>query len=367
VVRTEIVTDEQRFASLAPAWNRLAELNGSPLLCHEWFFAAWQALHGADELSLFLVWDGPDLQAIAPLVRVTERRTRRLELIGVARLNEPCDFLFAGNDSLRQLLVAINRVGLPVVLQRLPAASLTVAAYRQVPRSRGVALFRQCSSAQAVVIEADWDTYYQALSSRRRYDHRRAMKRAELQGTVGFEVLSPEAGQLDGSLVRFFAVEAAGWKGRRGSALAAREDLREFFSFFARSAARQGRLRLCFLTVGGEDAAAQLAVVAASRFWVLKIGYDEQWADCSPGVLLTMQAIRHCFANDYAAYEFLGSQEPWIDVWANRLHGYLSIGYYPVSWPGVAGLFGDVSFFAWRRAGGMMDAVINRTRGGSRS
>ncbi|MCB2173675.1 GNAT family N-acetyltransferase [bacterium] len=358
-MRSEIVTEEDRFAALAPAWNRLADLCGSPLLRHEWFFAGWQALHEGDRLSIVLVWDGPDLRAIAPLAVVAGRRLRRLELIGVARLNEPCDLLATGSDSVSALLAAIGELGLPVVLQRLPAASLAAAGYRQLPRSRGLALFRPARSAQAVAIDTDWDTYYRTLSSRRRYDHRRARKRAEAQGGVGFEMLSPADDQVDSGLARLFAVEAASWKGRRGSALATRGDLGEFFSTFARSAARQGRLRLCFLTVGGHDAAAQLAVETADRFWVLKIGYDERWADCSPGVLLTLEAIRWCFANDRAVYEFLGSEEQWIGVWANRLHRYQSIGFYPLSRQGVGGLLHDASRFARSTADRLRSSLLS--------
>ena len=37
----------------------------------------------------------------------------------------------------------------------------------------------------------------------------------------------------------------------------------------------------------------QVAVETGGRFWLLKVGYDERFARCSPGSLLLLETIRH--------------------------------------------------------------------------
>ena len=86
----------------------------------------------------------------------------------------------------------------------------------------------------------------------------------------------------------------------------------------------------------------QIGLEHANRFWVLKIGYDEKWAKCSPGIQLTMETIRYAFDRGLEAYEFLGSDEPWLHAWARQSHSYTSIGFYPLGFCGLYGLGVDV-------------------------
>lgn len=344
-MRSEIVKDTDTFISLADPWDRLAEQRGTPLLAHSWFLAGWQALHAADEMSIVVVWQLGQVVGIAPLVRVAHGLSHRLELIGTARLNEPSDLLFRDGESLRQLLLVVLSLGDPVLLQRVPEDSPTVEACTEIPKSKGITIIRRSSAVLSVAIESDWEDYYRSLSGKRRYDHRRAIKRAQTHGGFDVEMFCPNSEELAQGLNRFSAVEAAGWKGRKGTALFMRKDLHHFFLTVARAGCLDKRLRLYFLTIGGADAAAQMAISDSERLWILKIGYDERWAPCSPGVLLTWSVLRRCFAEGYETYEFLGSQEPWLEVWANRSRGHVSIGHYPFSPRSMARLCRDTWSF----------------------
>ena len=90
-------------------------------------------------------------------------------------------------------------------------------------------------------------------------------------------------------------VEAASWKGRGGSAMLTNPRLSGFFLQLAQRLARQGSLRVCFLRLNGAPIAMQIGVVHAGRWWVLKIGYDERWAEHSPGIQLMWDVLRAAF------------------------------------------------------------------------
>ena len=98
-----------------------------------------------------------------------------------------------------------------------------------------------------VDLGGDAGEFFDHLPGKLRYDIRRARTRAEAIGTVTFESLAPSPAQISSLFLEFMSVEAAGWKGRKGTALAGNPTLRER-SMTSRTlvgapAPRAGRLR----------------------------------------------------------------------------------------------------------------------------
>jgi CelD/BcsL family acetyltransferase involved in cellulose biosynthesis len=169
-------------------------------------------------------------------------------------------------------------------------------------------------------------------------------------------VLRPTPEALDPLLDEAFRVEAAGWKGREGTALAEDSERAAFYRRYAAAACRKGTLRMGFLRIGGRAAAMQLAVTSGGRFWLLKIGYDDSFARCSPGTLLMLETIRYAAAHGLRSYEFLGGLEPWTRVWTQHVRPCVSLRAYPASLRGLAVFTADVGRFARRR----LDRVFRR-------
>lgn len=345
----EIVQDRQSFAELECSWNNLAEPFRSPLLRHEWFFCAWSAFHEEDGLHIVLVKAGSEVRAIAPLVLVRRHLVKRLALIGVSSLYEPSSFLYSDLEALDELVAGVVILGYPILLQRIRKDSPVAKSFNKLIKKRGLVLFRATASSRFVDINCSWEDYYSSLSEKRRYDHRRAEKRAQSAGEIKFDIVCPGPEDVSAYLLRFIRVEAASWKGRTDSALLHRKDLRTFFETYTFSASRQGILYLCFLRINDEDAGAQIGLKYDNRFWILKIGYNENSARCSPGILLTKYSIQHAFENRFESYEFLGSEESWVGVWAKNVHEYVAIGLYPISCHGINGLLLDVVSYGTRK------------------
>jgi CelD/BcsL family acetyltransferase involved in cellulose biosynthesis len=147
---------------------------------------------------------------------------------------------------------------------------------------------------------------------------------------------------LEPLLNEAFEIEAANWKGREGSALTMDTLRGPFYRRYAAAASRTGCLRLCFLHLGEIVVAMQFAIECGGSFWLLKIGYRDEFARCSPGMLLIAETIRYAAARGLASYEFLGLAESWTRVWTHDERPSATVRAYPIGWRGMSALGVDV-------------------------
>ncbi len=159
---------------------------------------------------------------------------------------------------------------------------------------------------------------------------RRRMRRLE-------ELGSPSYRRMDGDgegeaavgpfLERFFALEASGWKGVCGTAIARDPSTLAFYRALGRAAAREGWLALRALELEGRPIAMHLGLVQHGVYSLLKPAYDEALAACSPGQLLFREVLAECEARGLAELDFLGPDMPWKRDWrpALRPHDWLYV------------------------------------------
>ncbi len=274
----------QQLESLAGEWNGLADLTRHALLRHEWFLSAARTLHANDTLAVVADRDAAGrLTAVAPLVARVDGGVTRVELLGSSALHEPAGFLCPAPERRAALLESILELRQPMLLRRMVADSLPSLSEGQTTNRHGLFISRPGAACLAIDLAGEAATFFDTLPGKLRYDIRRARTRAEALGAVTFEALAPAPSDVDRLFSEFMTVEAAGWKGRRGSALAANPSLRAFFRFYCERTAEQGTLRMFRLRIAGKVAAVQMSVELYNRLWVLKIGYDEAMGHCSPG------------------------------------------------------------------------------------
>jgi len=342
VVNYSIISNKEGLISIENDWRRLAERFKNPLLDFDWFSAGAEAFNSNEPLSIFIIKNGSQISAIAPLADTIERDVNKLELIGSPFLGEPGGLLYSDQSSLEMLLRVIIRKKKPIFLRRLQSNSPETDLVKKMHITRSICRIKDGGSVPWISINTNWDDYLEGLSSRRRYDLRRAEKRANEFGRVEVEVLSPKVEDLEKLLQEIYLVEATGWKGDKGSAILKKPRLKNFFSLYSTKAASQNMLRLGFLRIEGKSVAVLLGVQYAKRFWVLKIGYNEYYSKCSPGILLIHHTIRYAFDNRLEAYEFLGWDQPWIHMWNCQLRHCVSPLIYPYSLSGGMAFTKDV-------------------------
>jgi CelD/BcsL family acetyltransferase involved in cellulose biosynthesis len=342
------VFEQDDLDQLADGWDRLAKKSGSPIGHYMWARACAEAL--GDRYSLQVLAVGPPGHpiAIAPLAR-RRRPLAPLELLGVRELREPMDFLYDDASAAAALVRVLATLRAPLSLKRFPAGSLMLAAVADAYRQRGLVLSREAGGCPYIRLSERHAEPERELTGRRRSDLRRAQRRAESLGDVSHEILTPSPAEVDPLLEEAVRVEAAGWKGTAGTALAHDPVRHAIYSRYAAAACSQGILRLCFLRIGGRAAAMQVAVETGNRFWLLKVGYDEQFARCSPGSLLLAETIRHAATRGLHSYEFLGHAESWTRPWTRDARRCVHLEAYPFEARGVGALASDAAAVGGRR------------------
>jgi len=342
-----------QLESLRDEWNALASARRSPLLEHDWFLSCAEAFHGDGDLRIVTARDHGRLVGVAPLVQDAERPGRRLTLLGATRLHEPCDWLHDTPDAAADLADRALALGSPLVLQRVPEGSATVAALCGGRSRRALTVVRDTATALGVCTEGDWRTYLRSLSSQVTSNLRRVRRKAEAAlGPMTVERVHPAPAEVDALLEAFMAIEGSGWKGRRGSNLGSRADLRQFFRLYAHRAASQGRLQVAWLKFGSQLAAGELSVAAHGRMWQLKIGYHEAVSTYYPGLHLTAASIQEAFERGLEAYEFLGSAAAWEERWNPEVRRFRTLVAYPMTTAGLAGAGRDLVGSLLRRIQG---------------
>ncbi len=344
----EIITDREGFAALEEPWNALAARFANPLLRHEYFAAVAGTFWAQARIAVYVLRTGGSIRGIAPFRAVRYGGVPRLELLS-NRFGEPAGLLYGDGEALHDLLAAL--VGSPrtVILNRFPDDGPEMRVLRSLLPPNPRCLVRSGDSTVAVPTDKRWPDLEAGMSSSQRAYVRRQRRRAERFGTVTFEVVAPDEGNVEALLGEVYRTEFASWKGRNGTAILSTPIQEAFFTGYGRALARQGALRLFFLRINGEAAAVRYAIEHAGRLWELKIGYDERWHECSPGVLLTHETLRYCCERGLAAHEFLGREDRWQHMWPHTVQRYSSPRVHPRSIRGGISLVQDLCYFATQK------------------
>lgn len=348
VAAASTALDDDPLRLLEPGWMRLGAGRGSPMQQYIWTSSFAETFQEAGAVRIIAAGPPGSPTALAPLVQ-RPGPFGALEALGVRQLFEPMDVLSADPEALSALALAIAGQGRALVLPRIPADSALIPALRAAYRGRGYLRVVPTDGYPYIPLDRSWQEPMAKFNAGRRSDFRRAWRHAEKLGLPSLEVLTPSLLELPALLDEAWAVEAAGWKGERGSALA-RDALRgSFFRRYARAACGQGVLRLAFMRINGRPVAMQLAAETANRLWLLKIGLDEAFARCSPGQQLMMHVVSHAAQRGLDSVEFLGQAETWTELWTRTMRPCASLRAYPFELAGLARLAADSMAYLGRR------------------
>ncbi|POR56918.1 GNAT family N-acetyltransferase [Bosea psychrotolerans] len=204
------------------------------------------------------------------------------------------------NDAAEAMLRHILASGdLPktLVLPLLPLEGACHAVLSEAFRSTGSRLaIHERWSRPMLLPEADDDAeryLRRALgqSYKKRMQQFRAVTKA---GEAAFRRERGEAAQ--NSFDAFLALEAAGWKGEAGTAIARRPRDTAYFRQLVAGFAAQDALQVDSLRLDGEPIAMGLLIESAGTRHFLKIAYDESRSRLSPGRALTIAMLQADFA-----------------------------------------------------------------------
>ena len=324
---------QEILAAFRAAWNGCSDTELPPTAQFIWLNACAATLAEGTLDFVNVERDGHPV-ALAPVLSRGNGFWRHWTLLGDS-LYEPADVISVDADALNRLASRLLERGEPLRFDRLREDSPTISTFLDQHSRRARFLLHPRAASPFIPLDETWAEPEKHLNSQRRADLRRAQRRAEQHGRVSSEVLAPSVSELDQLLSTTLSVEAKSWKGEQKTALLHDSLRRPFYVRYAEAACRAGILRVCFLRIGDQPVAMQLAVESAGAFWLLKIGYDAHFARCSPGSLLSRDTIRYAARAGLKSYEFLGDVEPWTQVWTEHAHRCISLAVYPFTARGM--------------------------------
>ena len=297
----EWVESSARFAELAAPWDELAG-DALPYLRHRWFESWWRAFGKDRPLRTCVLWDGDRMTACLPAFQ------GRGALHAMANDHTP---LFeppaAGPGELGELVKGVLGEHPVLALVGVPAGGTALNALEA-----GSARVVSGSWQVSPIVDTTGTFEDYRRNTRPKWLKRLARYRRQMERNHGLELVVAEApSELEPLLTESFAVEASGWKGKEGTAIASAPETEAFYRDVCDWLWRSGELRLSQLRLDGRLAAVDLAFDHGDRLYSLKTGYDETRRNLVPGLVLRLSLIEYCFERGLRAHELLGADMPW--------------------------------------------------------
>ncbi|HKF85756.1 MAG TPA: GNAT family N-acetyltransferase [Candidatus Limnocylindrales bacterium] len=297
-------------------WDALCDRTAARPWVRPGWLRAWHDAFGRGPLRVITVRDEEGrVRAVAPVEVLpgehrspTNYHSPAFELLTEDRhaARDLASALFAG---------APRRLSLAFVPATSPTRDLLARHARRGGRDVFERVLERCPFVEP---DGDWGRYLQARRGHLVRELRRRRRGLERTGAVELEVVGERAHEPDelaSRLDEFLRVEASGWKGERGTAIAATPATLGFYRTLATWLHARGALRLALLRHDGRAIAADFAVEAGGVHALLKTGYEPSYRSSSPGMLLREAMLKRAFERGLHRYDFLGHADPWKREW----------------------------------------------------
>jgi CelD/BcsL family acetyltransferase involved in cellulose biosynthesis len=196
----------------------------------------------------------------------------------------------------------LNTPGLPHLWRSLSARGYR---WRDVP----------CEGATVLDASGDFDTYWTGRPKKKRHNMKWALGRIKKAGSVGFEISQPEDDPLAWT-ERLFDLAGRTWQASEGTGLN-QPPRDEFYRDMIRTFLPQGRLKIYILTLDGRDVAFFLGYAQQGVFYVFKTGYDREYQQVYPGLILLKHLLDDCFADDEVGLLDFITSKPLFATWTD--------------------------------------------------
>ena len=319
----------------ASEWRALAERAVEPngYYLPDWKLAVNASARGRTGVSALIAWSDAAQDRAAPLIGlmpvVPMARAYRISLPALASA-EPYGTLctplldrdMAIEAAARLMLEARKAGAHALILRDVSLDGAVMKAINEVLRREDLRP-RVLQSRLRACLDATRDTdelLRDALGHKKLKELRRQRQRLAEHGAVGFDVARTRE-EVAVALEIFLALEASGWKGKRGTALIQDDGDATFIRRAAPALAETGQCEIVTLRAGDTPVAAAIVLRHLDRAFYFKLGIDERFAKFSPGVQLTLDLTRHLCADPaiVTADSTASADHPMINpIWRGR-------------------------------------------------
>ena len=299
----------------AETWDLLAAERPNPFFSSAWL-SQWAKGHPAEQTRCATLCS-PSGELLAGALF----RTAPLGLASAASPSTDWDMVAVDEASRRRLWQHVARLGLSRLhLSGVYAGTRETDIACQALAEAGYGVLPSVREAPSPYVTLPHSFEELVARQKSRSLKRQLKKRRDLdaRGAVRLRTSSPGA-ELEHNFDEFLRVEAAGWKGREGTAIASKPQTEAEYRGFARAAAELGWLRLTLLALEDKVIAGSLDISVGGELFTVKAGFDEAYADLSPGHALNMDVFEAAIAEGLRGVDLMGRAEDYKMAWADRV------------------------------------------------
>src|SRR5580693_3180362 len=285
---------------IAEEWRELAARALEPNVFYEPAFALEAAKIFGRDAGALLVWSGTSPRKLLGFFpgRIEPRRygLKLPVLVGwthpYAPLGTPLVEREAAEPAIAAWLAHLaDDPALPglVLLPLLPTDGPFATALDAIVRRAQMPVADFNIHQRAQLVPDDDRLFYveRTLGQHKQKELRRYVRRLGDVGALLFTTAT-EPETVAAGIEDFFALETRGWKGKAGTAAALHDDIRGFISAAVGGLAAEGKVAVNRIFIDGRAIAVTITLRNADTAWFWKIVYDENFAQYSPGVVLTL-------------------------------------------------------------------------------
>jgi CelD/BcsL family acetyltransferase involved in cellulose biosynthesis len=308
-MKVEWISTRYEWERLKDEWDALAERAQDPFSRHAWLSAWWDCFTPPGPMETCVVRDrGGALVAALPAWR-DDGVLRGVNDTEVWLGSRPRASSPAAMTMLAEALVEAGATNLAV--NGMPVEDPAVKTFMTALERRGNRL-RLTPYRRSPIIDTTGDFAQWRAQTRPRWrtDIERLRRKMERDHEVEISILE-RPGDLDAQLDAGWAVEARGWKGDEGTAIASSPTTEAFYRRVAHAFAERDELRLSSIVLDGELIAFDFMLVSHRRLWGLKTGFDPAHRRLAPGFVMRLAMIERCFESEIDAIDMLGDADEW--------------------------------------------------------
>lgn len=331
-LRIEVINDLESFNSLAAEWDGLVDRSGAERLfvSHAWLLTWWESFAGERELYIITIRKAHALVAAVPMMR-NHQRMYGFRVGSIESIYNPhtprWDFIVA--DGLHNVVhqMVWNHLRSQtdcdmVAVRQVPDDSSTIPGIEQLARADGWLSGQWAAPPSPYIpLNCTYDDLFNRLKGGYRYNLRKRYERLSKVGPIDVEVITEKKAVRE-AMEDGLRIEAAAWKGTRGTAIVSDPAVTEFYIRLAERQADLGQLRLTFLRVGGKRISFNYVLSTQRKVYGVKIGYDPEYHTYSPGNMHLNLILQDACAEQLAEYDFLGVDDEWKLDWTKSTHGH---------------------------------------------
>lgn len=304
-MRSEVLETVEALREIQPQWRDLVDrMPGATPFQHPAWLLTWWKHFGGGALGAIAIFDHTQLCGFVPCFLHEWNSHRQLTLIGsgVTDYLEPPILVDAAEEIGTRLaslpewqVIDWQDLNAETPLANLPSVQI-----------------RPDTPCMELLLPGTFEDFVDRLGKDLRRNCRRYAEKARREGAVSFHVSHEARPELLDALV---TLHARRWEQRGEAGMIAVNRSEAFLRNVAVEFAREDMLRIFSLKLDDRIVAVILGFLYRKRLFGYMSAFDPQQQHIGFGRLLMFEALRHCFEQNYTAWNFLRGEEAYKFAW----------------------------------------------------